>query len=59
LGAFRSVLDGFQPRGRFGDPASAAAAGRAVGAQERPRERETGTVVKTVPVEAFARMALG
>ncbi len=25
----------------------------------RPRERKTGTVMKTVPVGAFARMVLG
>jgi hypothetical protein len=46
------VLDGFQPREGFDDPD---AAGRASG----PRRRETGTVVKTVPVDIPAQEPLG
>jgi hypothetical protein len=53
------VLDGFQPRGRFGDPVSAVLAEPAGRAAPSPGERETGTAMKTVPVEVLARMMLG
>jgi hypothetical protein len=54
------VLDGFQPRERIDASNTLRCAGREGPAvRERPGERRTGTVMKTVPVEALARLVLG
>jgi hypothetical protein len=59
-GAFRSGLDGFQPRERIDDErASWRTGGSGAVAATRGRKRRTGTVVKTVPVGVVARIVVG
>jgi hypothetical protein len=54
------VLDGFQQRERTDAPSALERTGKGCGAaSEPPGERRTGTVMKTVPVAAFARIVLG
>jgi len=54
------VLDGFQPRERIDAPSARRQTGGEDAAElARFRKRRTGTVMKTVPVGAFARIVLG